>query len=117
MSDDQTPDPKQGGDTGREIIPPVAVVMEKTTRFSREVIATMISLGTAAFGFVAALAWNSAVTETFKNFTHGKKLSAFYIYAAIVTVIGVVLMVMLGRLAARIKAEPIEFKYPGTPRS
>jgi uncharacterized membrane protein YjjP (DUF1212 family) len=41
------------------------VMTKKTTRFSREVVATMISLASAAFGVVAALAWNSAITELF----------------------------------------------------
>jgi len=35
----------------------------------------------------------------------------------VITLVGVVVIVLLGRLAARIKAEPIEFKYPGMPRS
>ena len=34
---------------------------QKTSRFSREVLATMISLASAGFGVVAALAWNAAI--------------------------------------------------------
>jgi len=30
--------------------------------------------------------------------------------------VGVVVIVLLGRLAARINAEPVEFKYPVAPR-
>jgi uncharacterized membrane protein YjjP (DUF1212 family) len=104
---------------GREvpIVGEVASVMKKTTRFSREVVATMISLATAAFGVVAALAWNSAITAVFANWTKGSRLSALFLYAFLVTLIGVVVIVLLGRLAARINAEPVEFKYPVVPKS
>jgi len=45
------------------------------------------------------------------------KIWALFVYALVVTMVGVVVIVMLGRLAARIKAQPIEFKYPGIPKS
>ncbi len=103
----------------------VALVVKRTSRFSREVVATMISLATAAFGVVAALAWNSAITSAFQRYypqkghapIPGAQLSALFIYAFVVTVIGVVVIVLLGRLAARVNAAPVEFKYPGVPRS
>ncbi len=103
-------------------IPPVVEVVQKTTRFSREVVATMISLATAAFGFVAALAWNTAITTWFeKVFGTGRQknaeLSALFIYAVVVTLVGVIVIVLLGRLAARLRTEPIEFKYPGIPKT
>jgi len=93
-------------------------VMKRTTRFSGEVVATMISLASAAFGVVAALAWNTAITSAFAEaFGTAGRLSALFVYAVVVTIVGVIVIVFLGRLAARIKAEPLEFKYPGVPRS
>lgn len=109
-------EPKRPGVTETPIVGDVVAAMKKTTRFSKEVVATMISLATAAFGVVAALAWNSAITAVFANWTKGSRLSALFLYAVLVTLIGVVVIVILGRLAARINAEPVEFKYPGVPK-
>jgi uncharacterized membrane protein YjjP (DUF1212 family) len=96
----------------------VGAVVKKTTRFSREVVATMISLASAAFGVVAALAWNAAITKWFERFfADTAQISALFIYAVVVTLIGVVVIVLLGRLAARINAQPVEFKYPAVPKS
>jgi uncharacterized membrane protein YjjP (DUF1212 family) len=91
-------------------------VIRRTTRFSAEVVATMISLASAAFGVVAALAWNTAIPSFFnEHFGTNARLSALFIYAVVVTLIGVFVIVTLGRLAARLKAQPVEFKYPGPP--
>jgi uncharacterized BrkB/YihY/UPF0761 family membrane protein len=106
------------GRPGMPVVPVVGDVVKKTTRFSREVVATMISLASAAFGVVAALAWNSAITTWFSKAFHtdAAKVSALFLYAVIVTLIGVIVIVLLGRLAARVNAEPVEFKYPGVPK-
>lgn len=102
-------------------LPVVGPVVKKTSRFSREVVATMISLASAAFGVVAALAWNSAITAVFAKYFsdphQAGRISALFIYAGLVTVIGVVIIVSLGRLAGRINAEPVEFKYPAPPKT
>lgn len=99
-------------------VPRVGHVVARTTRFSGEVVATMISLASAAFGVVAALAWNEAITGWFNQaFTKGGRISALFVYAVIVTLVGVVVIVLLGRLAARINAQPVEFRYPAVPKS
>jgi uncharacterized membrane protein YjjP (DUF1212 family) len=99
------------------VVPVVGQVVKRTTRFSREVVATMISLASAAFGVVAALAWNAAITKWFEQFSgDAAKISALFIYAVVVTLIGVIVIVLLGRLAARINAQPVEFKYPVPPK-
>ena len=98
----------------------VGVVVRRTTRFSGEVVATMISLASAAFGVVAALAWNTAITAAVNRWLIGNnpaRISVLFVYAVVITVIGVVVIVILGRLAGRIKAEPVEFKYPGVPKT
>ncbi len=121
------PRPPAGGsdrnDADLDIPPIVGEVVQKTSRFSREVVATMIALATSAFGFVAALAWNTAITTSF-NEAFGEEggqtsaeVSALFIYAVVVTLVGVVVIVLLGRLATRLRTEPIEFKYPGIPKT
>jgi Family of unknown function (DUF5654) len=100
----------------RELLVPAAEVVRRTTRFSAEVVATMISLASAAFGVVAALAWNTAITTAFNQaFGTAARLSALFIYAVVVTLIGVFVIVLLGRLAGRLKAQPVEFRYPTAP--
>lgn len=101
-----------------EEAPIVGQVIQRSSRFSKEFVATMISLATAAFGVVAALAWNTAITSgftaVFGQNTRGE-ISALFTYAIVVTLIGVLVIVLLGRLATRIGAQPVEFKYPGPP--
>jgi hypothetical protein len=121
MGDEERPDVPEASTEGRLIIPPAAgQIVTRAGRFSREAVATMISLATAAFGLVAALAWNTAITGAFavwlKNHDQAR-ISALFIYAVIVTLIGVTVIVLLSRVATRINAEPIEFKYPGTPKT
>jgi uncharacterized protein DUF5654 len=63
---------------------------------------TMISLASAAFGVVAALAWNSAITALVKQiFGEGGQIISLFIYAIIITVIAVIVMVNLGKVAER----------------
>ena len=114
MSEGEQPTTPQPGAE----VPIVGQVVLKTSRFSKEVLATMISLASAAFGVVAALAWNSAITALFNRyFSESGRIGALFVYAVVITLIGVVVIVVMGRLAARLSAEPVEFKYPGVPRS
>ena len=63
---------------------------------------TMISLASAAFGVVAALAWNSAITALVKQiFGEGAQIVSLFLYAIIITVIAVIVMVNLGKVAER----------------
>ncbi len=66
----------------------------------------MISLASAAFGVVAALAWNAAITELFKViFPPAAGIVSLFIYAIIVTIIAVIVMVNLANAAKRISGE------------
>jgi predicted lipid-binding transport protein (Tim44 family) len=63
---------------------------------------TMISLASAAFGVVAALAWNGAITALVKQiFGTGGEIISLFIYAILITVIAVIVMVNLAKLAER----------------
>jgi len=71
----------------------------------RVFIQTMIALASAAFGLVAALAWNEAIKATLAKLGLGDDLAGLYAYAALATVIAVLVLVWLGRMAARVGGE------------
>jgi hypothetical protein len=91
---------------------PVNEAMRRAGRFSREFLATMIALVTTAFGVVVALAWNTALSRALAQLSKGAEITGLFTYAVIVTVVGVLTVMFFGRLASRIGATPIEFKYP-----
>ncbi len=66
---------------------------------------TMITLASASLGLVAALAWNEAIKATLAVLGLGDSLPSLYIYAILATVIAVVVLVALGRAAARVGGE------------
>lgn len=72
---------------------------------ARVFIQTMIALASVALGLVAALAWNAAITATLEKLGLGDDLVGLYTYAIIATVIAVVVLVGLGRMAARVGGE------------
>lgn len=68
----------------------------------QDVIKALAGLITAAFGLVAALAWNTAIQEIFKvAFGNQSGVVAMIIYAVIVTVIAVIATLAIGRAAAK----------------
>ena len=97
---------------------PIEVVVKRASRFSKEFLATVIALVSTAFGVVVALAWNTAIQKWFENIfdNPGDEVPALFLYAVVITLVGVLVIVYLGRLAGRIGAEPVEFKFPGTPK-
>jgi len=71
-----------------------------------EVIDKISALITAAFGLVAALAWNGAIQELFALFFGDQStLVAMFVYAVVVTIIAVIAVILIGRAAGRAKAE------------
>jgi TRAP-type C4-dicarboxylate transport system permease small subunit len=83
---------------------------KRAGRFSREFVATVISVVGTALGVVVALAWNAALTGWFQRFSKGSQLPALFTYALLVTLLAVVVVFLLGRLARRLNAEAVEFK-------
>ncbi|GLI46489.1 hypothetical protein KH990_08130 [Methanoculleus bourgensis] len=74
--------------------------------FKTEVIEKIAALITAAFGLVAALAWNGAIQELFKLiFGDQSTLVAMFVYAVVVTIIAVIAVILIGRAAAKAKGE------------
>ena len=69
---------------------------------SREVIEKIADLMTAAFGLIAALAWNSAIQALVGQFVEpGSGPIALIIYAIIVTLIAVLATIWIARVAKR----------------
>jgi len=67
---------------------------------------TMVTLASASLGLVAALAWNEAIKTTIKTyFGTDENLAGLYTYAILATIIAIVVVMLLGRAAARVGGE------------
>ena len=65
-----------------------------------QVVEKMAALITAAFGLIAALAWNTAIQEIFKQiFGEASNITAMLIYAIVVTIIAVIATLGIGKLS------------------
>ena len=63
---------------------------------------TMISLATVAFGLLAAGAWNKAITDLIALVLKpGSGVFAEVIYAVLITILAIVVIQRLGKLADR----------------
>ena len=68
----------------------------------KEVIEKVAALITAAFGLIAALAWNEAIQEIFRLvFGDQSGIWAMLFYAVVVTIIAVVVTIWIGRVAEK----------------
>jgi hypothetical protein len=78
-------------------------VPENAKELPLAVVKQMLSLATSGFGLVAALAWNELVKETLNTYVkpylpEGSKVISLLIYAAIVTILAVVVTLQLTKL-------------------
>ena len=72
----------------------------------RVLIQTMITLASASLGLVAALAWNEAIKALLKTLLGpDDSLKGLFIYAVLATVIAIVVLVVMARMASRIGGE------------
>ena len=77
---------------------------EEPTTLKEEVLDKIAALVTAAFGLVAALAWNDAIKAIFKEiFGDSGTIGPMLIYAIIVTIIAVILTIIVARAVANAK--------------
>lgn len=68
----------------------------------KEIIEKIAALVIAAFGLIAALAWNGAIQAIFKEvFGTAEGLGPMLIYAVVVTVIAVLVTFWLAKLAEK----------------
>ena len=76
----------------------------KPVPLKTEVLDKISALVTAAFGLVAALAWNDAIKAVFKEiFGTEDAIGPMLIYAILVTIIAVILTIIVARAAANAK--------------
>lgn len=69
-----------------------------------EFLKTMVKMVSAAFALVAALAWNTAISEIIKKYLRpGSGLFSWLIYALVVTFIAVIVGFYLSRISSKIK--------------
>ncbi|HEX9039035.1 MAG TPA: DUF5654 family protein [Ktedonobacterales bacterium] len=84
-----------------------AVARAEAQAATTVVIATIVSLVTSAFSFIAALAWNNAIQSLLSGLTQGNKLGPFtlnttevqFVYALIVTIIAIIVILIVNRFA------------------
>lgn len=76
----------------------------------KDVIEKLAQLVTAAFGLVAALAWNDAIKSLFADGGALYFMATYgpWVYAVIVTVVAVAAAIWVGRLADRVKKEDVD---------
>lgn len=68
----------------------------------KQVIEKLAALITAAFGLVAALAWNDTIKAIFNEvFGTAETIYAMLVYALVVTIIAVVVTVWIGKVSER----------------
>jgi small-conductance mechanosensitive channel len=73
-----------------------------THSMQKEVIEKVAALITAAFGLIAALAWNTAIQEIFRIvFGEQSGVLAMIFYAVVVTIIAVVVTIWIGGVAEK----------------
>ena len=71
-----------------------------------EVIEKIAALVTAAFGLIAALAWNGAIQAIFKKvFGTAEGIGSMLTYAIVVTIIAVLVTIWIGRVSERAKSK------------
>ena len=93
---------------------PIADIGRKASLFSRQFLVTLIATVSTALGVVVALAWNEALQLLFQSWLTSKvsHVIALFIYAIAITAVAVVVTISMGKLAARLDAEPIRFTIP-----
>jgi len=76
------------------------------SEIKEEVIKTMATLITTAFGLIAALAWNEAIKALIQLFFKaGNALTGLFVYAIIVTILAVIATIIIARSLAHLEIE------------
>jgi hypothetical protein len=72
----------------------------------RSFLQTVITLASASLGLVAALAWNDAIKAAItKLLGSNDSLAGLFAYAVLATMLAIIVVVLLGRAAARLGGE------------
>ena len=87
-----------------------AVARAEAQAATTVVIATVVSLVTSAFSFIAALAWNDAIQAMLSGLTAGDSIGGFklnqtevkVVYALLVTLIAIIVTLLVNRFAGNL---------------
>ncbi len=80
--------------------------MAKSVEQTKAIVQSMITLASAALGLVAALAWNDAIKGAMKEILgENEGVAALFTYAILATLIAVVVLLILSRIAAKVGGE------------
>tara|TARA_Y100000310_G_scaffold186269_1_gene186352 strand:+ start:8509 stop:8727 length:219 start_codon:yes stop_codon:yes gene_type:complete len=70
----------------------------------KQIIDKLTTLITAAFGLVAALAWNDTIKTIFREvFGTQETIMPMLIYAVVVTIVAVLITIYVGKISERVK--------------
>lgn len=83
---------------------------KEQNRLTIEIVRQILTLATAGFGLVAALAWNSLIQEFVDTYIkvwlpQGGKITSLLIYALIVTILAVFVTYQLSKILRRLEAK------------
>lgn len=75
-----------------------------------EIVSQMLTLATAGFGLVAALAWNSLIQAFVDDYIKkwlpsGAKITSLIVYAVVVTILAVFVTYQLSKILRRLQAK------------
>ena len=72
-----------------------------------QVLDTIAALMTAAFGLIAALAWNTAIADAVHQYfaKPGDQLMGEFVYAILVTILAVIAIILIARSIAKLKSK------------
>ncbi len=77
---------------------------KSSDEFKVQLLETFASLITAAFGLVAALAWNETIKQAVAQvFSNGNDLMGLFVYAVIVTILAVIMTLLIARSLSKAK--------------
>lgn len=81
-----------------------------TNKLHIEIVRQMLTLATAGFGLVAALAWNSLIQAFVEDYIkvwlpQGGKMTSLVIYALVITLMAVFVTYQLSKVLRRLEAK------------
>lgn len=86
-----------------------------STKHARSILQQILTLSTAAFGLVAALAWNEAIqaiVKRFFSFDIGSEIISKLVYAIVITALAVTVTIYLTRVKERLEEKEENSKIP-----
>jgi hypothetical protein len=73
-----------------------------------QVLETIAALMTAAFGLLAALAWNGAISWAVHQYLNASEGIGLFTYAILVTILAVIMTLLIARVLGKAKAAVVK---------